>query len=452
MSSIPSVISRTESEALAFLDSLDVSAMKLGLDRVRAVLETLGNPQELIPIIHIAGTNGKGSVTAMLSNVLKVAGYRIGRFISPHLITVRERIAVDNEPIPTEYFAKAIFDLKDHLEELDWPREDWPTYFEFINIVAYQYFVAQNVDIAVFETGLGGRLDSTNVIQQPCLTVITSIGLDHMKLLGNTLGEIAFEKAGILKKEVPVVLGGELPPEALTVIIKQANLMSSPMLQAHPEDLIVETSLSRPETGLVIREISTGDSFRLSLTPPYQKNNAAIVLMCIKQLRELGYTISSAALGEGLATTEWPARFQLFPTERIIVDGSHNADGFAALTEALQFYYSDTPFVWVLSLRNNRPIEALLTILDSFPQPLRIIVTQGEPQHLYYEPQVLAQYLEEHFKSLDLHQSPSIAAILDPIEALQHLKAALKADSTPKNALGIVTGSLYTAGSILEAL
>jgi len=447
--SVCTEVSSSEKQALAFLDSLDISAMKLGLARMRAVLDTLGNPQDAVPIVHIAGTNGKGSVTAMLSNVLKVAGYRTGRFISPHLITVRERIAIDNMSISPEHFATVVFELKAHLEELSWPREDWPTYFEFINIVAYQYFVSQNVDIAVFETGLGGRLDSTNVIQAPVLTVITSIGLDHMKLLGNTLGAIAFEKAGILKRNVPVILGGSLPPEAQSVIGKQANVMSSPMFQAHSDDLIVEPALSSAATGLVIRKISTGDSFRLSLTPPYQKDNAAIVLACTEQLREQGFTITSAALGEGLATTNWPARFQLFPKERILVDGSHNADGFEALAEALRFYYTDTPFVWVLSLRNNRPIETLLNLLDVFPQPQAIIITSSEPQHLYHQPEVLAKSLEDYYKGFGLPQIPSVKAVQNPIDALSRLRLELRIDS---NALGIVTGSLYTAGSVLKVL
>jgi dihydrofolate synthase/folylpolyglutamate synthase len=442
-------VSSSEKQALAFLDSLDISTMKLGLERVRAVLDTLGNPQDAVPIVHIAGTNGKGSVTAMLSNVLKVAGYRTGRFISPHLITVRERIAINSDSISSEHFAKAVFELKAHLEELSWPREDWLTYFEFITILAYQYFVSQNVDIAVFETGLGGRLDSTNVVQVPVLTVITSIGMDHMKQLGNTLGAIAFEKAGILKGNVPIVLGGNLPPEAQSVIVKQANVMSAPMFQAHPEDLIVEESLSSAATGLVIREVSTGDSFRLSLTPPYQKDNAAIVLTCVKQLREQGFTIAPADLGEGLATTNWPARFQLFANERILIDGSHNADGFSALAEALRFYYTETPFIWVLSLRNNRPFEALLDLLDVFPQPFAIIVTSSEPQHLYHEPEVLAKSLLEYYEGFGLSEIPSIQAVQNPIDALEALRSVLKSDS---NALGIVTGSLYTAGSVLEVL
>jgi dihydrofolate synthase/folylpolyglutamate synthase len=437
-----------ESEALTFLDSLDISAMKLGLERIKAVLETLGNPQDAVPIVHIAGTNGKGSVTAMLSNVLTMAGHKTGRFISPHLISVRERIAIDNESISAEPFAKAVFKLKAHLEELDWPRDDWPTYFEFINIVAYQYFVAQNVDVAVFETGLGGRLDSTNVVQAPVLTVITSIGLDHMKLLGDTLAAIAFEKAGILKQNVPLVLGGNLPAEAQSVIVKQANVMSAPMFQAHPDDLLVEPSLSRAETGLVIRKVSTGDSFRLSLTPPYQKDNAAIVLSCVEQLREQGFAISSAALGEGLATTVWPARFQLFPKERILVDGSHNADGFLALAEALRFYYTDTPFIWSLSLRNNRPIEVFLNLLDVFQQPLAIIVTAGEPQGLYHEPEILTQILESYYKGFGLPRIPLIKAVQNPLDALEALRFMLKSDSS---ALGIVTGSLYTAGAILSS-
>ena len=180
-------------EALAFLDGLDVSAMKLGLARIEKLLATLDNPQDRLPMVHIAGTNGKGSVTAMLSAVLKAAGLTVGSFTSPHLIHVRERIAINGNPILPDDLHYEINALKSHLESLDWPREEWPTYFEFLNVMAYQYFRRKGVEMTVFETGLGGRMDSTNVVKSPNLTVITSIGMDHMQHLGNTLSSIAGE-------------------------------------------------------------------------------------------------------------------------------------------------------------------------------------------------------------------------------------------------------------------
>jgi dihydrofolate synthase/folylpolyglutamate synthase len=187
-------------ETFLFLERLDISTSKLGLERMRQVLATLKDPQDAIPMIHVAGTNGKGSVTAMLSAILKAAGHRVGRFTSPHLFDVRERIVFNEIPISVEDFETHVQSLKAHLESLDWLPEQWPTYFEFLNILAYRYFLDQKATVTVFETGLGGRLDSTNVVSQPCLTVITSISMDHMQYLGDTLAQIAAEKAGILKK------------------------------------------------------------------------------------------------------------------------------------------------------------------------------------------------------------------------------------------------------------
>jgi dihydrofolate synthase/folylpolyglutamate synthase len=435
----------TYDDAIRFLDGLDVSAMKLGLARVRRLLETLGNPQDALPMVHIAGTNGKGSVTAMLASVLKAAGYRTGSFISPHLIHVRERIAINGNPILPDDFQAEIAALKEHLERLGWPREDWPTYFEFLNVMAYQYFRHQNVDITVFETGLGGRLDSTNVVRQPNLTVITTIGLEHMQHLGDTLEKIATEKAGILKAGVPLVLGGSVPEKARQVILRQASALEAPVFEIISGTFEVGAD-SRPETGLVLRHADSGQTYRLGLLGPYQKENLAIVLGCVDRLREQGFAISEDAVWEGLVHAHWPVRFQYFQAEHLLLDGSHNPDGFQSLQEGLALYFQGRPMIWLVSLRANRDLQPLLDVIRRFSEPLAVIVTQAEPVRLYHEPETLAATIQE---VVGVHCPVQVAKT--PEEALGLLRQAINwhAASGP---LGVVTGSLYTAGGILACL
>jgi dihydrofolate synthase/folylpolyglutamate synthase len=451
---LASIHSQHEAVALAFLDSLDISAMKLGLSRIRAVLETRGNPQNKLPMVHIAGTNGKGSTTAMLSSILQSAGLKTGRFISPHLVSVRERIVINGRAISPEDFASTVCSLKAHLEALQWPHEEWPTYFEALNIIAYQYFVAEDVQMSVFETGLGGRLDSTNVVARPDLTVITSIGLDHTQHLGDTLAKIAEEKAGILKPGVPLVLGAKLPSEARRVILDRAEALAVPVIEVDANRFRIDKNRSSTEEGLILEETATGEHYRLPLAAPYQRDNAALALACVTQLQQQGMAISQCALKEGFAQTYWPARFQSIAEESLIVDGSHNADGFASLAEALQLYYSGRPLIWLLSLRNNRSPEALVDLLSHFPEPQGLIITMGQPTQLYHPPKELANILTQALKArFTAHANaarPFCQAIEDPIAALTALRAIKTELDQP--VLSVITGSLYTAGAILEVL
>lgn len=432
-----------DSDTLAFLESLDISAMKLGLDRMRRFLTTVGNPQDTLPMVHVAGTNGKGSVTAMLSSVLQAAGYQTGRFISPHLIHVRERISINGNPILPDEFQYEISVFKAHLESLGWPRAEWPTYFEALTIIAYQYFRRKNVDITVFETGLGGRLDSTNVVRQPNLTVITTIGMDHMQHLGNTLAEIAREKAGILKEGVPLVVGASLEQIARQVICAQAAALGVPLYEADAS-LTIDTAKSTPERGLVVVDSKTQAAYPLSLLAPYQKDNLAIVLQCVQQLRQQTFQISESALLEGLRQTYWPVRFQLIDEGRIVLDGSHNEDGFHALQEALALYFPSRPVVWLLSLRNNRTPETLLQLIQTWGKPLALIFTQCEPAPLYHTPDALAELAKTTLGT----QCSAIYTTPNPLEAFSILQERM-AHLSGENPVGVITGSLYTAGAIL---
>lgn len=433
-------------EAFHFLNSLDIFTMKLGLERIRALLDTLGNPQNGLPMIHVAGTNGKGSVTTMLSTILQTAGHRTGHFISPHLVDVRERIALNGEPIPSDDFQDDLLALKRHLESLNWPREEWPTYFECLNVLAYRYFQRTEAAMTVFETGLGGRLDSTNVVQRPHLTVITSIGLEHTRYLGNTLAAIAGEKAGIIKPGVPLVLGPSLPEETRSVILQRAMTLESPVFEAGADRLTLHTEKSTPESGLWLEDERMGHSYRLPLAAPYQRDNLATVLVCVELLRSQGMDISDQALMDGLMNTRWPARFQYFEKERLLLDGSHNADGFRSLETGLKLYFQNRPLLWLLSLRNDRPPHALLEFIARFPLPLGIIATVCTPEKEYHPPARLIDLARQR-----LGNDYPTWAIDNPTEALSRLQEQL-AVHTAQNPLGIITGSLYTAGHLLKQL
>lgn len=436
----------TYEDAIRFLDGLDVSAMKLGLERIRKLMETLGNPQDSLPMVHIAGTNGKGSVTAMLSSILKAAGLRVGAFTSPHLIHVRERITMNGNPILQDDFQHEIHSLKDHLETLGWPREDWPTYFEFINVVAYQYFKRKGVDITVFETGLGGQMDSTNIVRQPNLTVITTIGMDHMQHLGDTLAKIAAEKAGIIKNGVPLVLGPDIPQEALDTILAKAQALEAPVEVSPSDALRVVSEESSLVSGLCLHNTDTGTRYGLSLLGPYQKTNLSIVLQAIKALREQGFPIAESAIQDGLAHTYWPVRFQYFEKQHLILDGSHNEDGFRSLEECMNLYLKDQRLIWLLSLRSNRNPALLSRLIAQFGQPLGVVVTQANPSHLYHPATLLAEQICAQLPSdcpVEIAKTPTAA-----LASMQRLQQQF----SEQRPLGLITGSLYTAGEILHCL
>ncbi|MBX2861741.1 MAG: bifunctional folylpolyglutamate synthase/dihydrofolate synthase [Vampirovibrio sp.] len=424
--------------ARKYLSSLNMDHIELGLTRIQRFLGTLGNPQDKIPTIHIAGTNGKGSVTAMLSAVLSAAGYKVGTFTSPHLIDVTERIRINGEPIPSVDFHREILSLKAHLEYLNWPKEQQPTYFEFLNTLAFQYFATQPVDITILETGLGGRLDSTNVIAHPLVTAITSIGYDHMDRLGNTLSAIATEKAGIFKPGAPVVLGPNIPDEAMQAIRRQACKINAGPITIASDTWQVQHLTDTGKQSL--RNAKTDESIELALLGRYQARNLAVVEDILSHLPPQGWEIPEDAIKQGLTSVHWPARFQYLPEQRLILDGSHNAQGFCALSEDIKSYFPDRPLIWLLSLRTNRDPQHLIDLTTQFEQTIASHWVPGNNKDLYHDPQNVMAHNSSQQPNVD-HYS---------LEAgWQAFQAQLA--ETP-NALGVITGSLYTAGEILSRL
>ncbi len=427
--------------ALAFLDGLDVSAMKLGLSRIRAVLATLGNPQDRLPMIHIAGTNGKGSTAAMLTAIFKSGGMLPGTFTSPHLVDVRERIAVNGEPISPEDFAVEVAFLKGHLDALNWPRDDWPTYFEFLNIMAYRIFEQKRVGMSVFEVGLGGRLDSTNVVNFPTITVITGISLDHQERLGQSLAEIAGEKAGILKPGVPLVLGPAIPAEAWRVILRRAEALNVPVIEAEPERFQVESA--DIEGGQRLRDTRTGERHELNLLGPYQLRNMATVFGVLAALEAAGRKIPAGAVRQGLARVHWPSRFQYVADQNLLIDGGHNPEGFEALALGLTRYFPQRPKIWLVSLRANRNIDDLLDVIEASASTRGLVFSSGPKAHLYHPPEALLA----RWRARNPDAGIVGRVCGDPVAALGALRSLQ--DDHP-GSLGVVCGSLYTAGAVLQ--
>ena len=285
--------------------------MRPGLDTIRAVMAALGNPQDTLRCIHIAGTNGKGAVAAMLDSVLRAAGYRVARYTSPHLVAINERFFIDGEPVADDALAAVADEVLSVIARLERDQGLEVTFFEALTAVAFVLFARVRPDVAVLETGLGGRLDATNIIASPLVSVITRIGLDHCGWLGTTHAAIATEKAGIVKPGCPVVCGA-MPPEALDAIRRVAAEKGSPLVAAQPWT---------PPAGF-------------ALFGAFQEENAATVKTVLNMLP---FTIPDWAISDGLAHVVWPGRCQLVARDGVtyVVDGAHNPDGAAALARVL---------------------------------------------------------------------------------------------------------------------
>ena len=328
-------------ETLDYIHSLGNFGLPAGLHRIKSVLEKLGNPQNEFKSIHIAGTNGKGSVSCMLSSVFKTAGYKTGTFISPFIIDFRERIQINGEFIPKDdlvYCAEKVIETQIELSE-----------FEFITAVAFLYFKLQKIDILICETGLGGRLDATNTLENLICTVITKIGLDHTAILGETLTEIAAEKCGILRN-CPTVTTIYQPKEALDVIKSKAN-------ELYIGDKNSLKILSCDTNGNTF--IYKGEKFETALCGEYQIENAVTV---IETVFHSGYNISYNIICEGIMKAQFPARLEVISkSPLVILDGAHNPDGAAVLEKEISKYSNKVTAV--VGMMKDKNVQAVLKTL-----------------------------------------------------------------------------------------
>lgn len=410
-----------------FLESLGHFGVDLSLDRMQVLLQRLGQPQAGIPAIHVAGTNGKGSVCAWVSHALWAAGYRVGRYTSPHLVNWRERIWLSGEYISPGDWSRVLAQVRDCLQTYA-PGEASPTQFEAITAAAWLYFRQQKVDIAVMEVGLGGRLDATNAGIEPVVTAITSIGWDHWQRLGNSLAQIAFEKAGILKPGIPTVCAPQ-PPEVMAVIRARAEQTGSPLRVVEP------LHWAGPQTVCWRDQVLT-----LPLAGEVQLINGAVALAVVETLQEQGWRIPDVAVEKGFALTRWPGRLQWVQigSRQLLLDGAHNLPAAQALRRYLD-EHQPGPLTWYMGILTTKDVKGMLATLlrpgDRF-FALPLFGHAGtHPQELAH----LAQILQPHLRSVQA--LPDLAA----------LQAQLQQPADLDEPPAVICGSLYLLGQVMQA-
>ena len=345
----------TYEEALSYIHSICWKGSKLGLDRTRELLGKLDDPQKELKFIHIAGTNGKGSTAAMLSSILEEAGYRVGLYTSPFINRFNERMQVNHQPIPDEELAALTEYVRPYADAM----ADSPTEFELITALAMVWFARQKCDIVVLEVGMGGELDSTNIIDVPEAAVIAAMGLDHVKELGPTMADIARAKAGIIKEGGRVVsYGGNSEADEVIAAVcraRNASLYQPDFSAIVPGDFSLEgqTFSYKGWRGL-----------RIPLVGAYQMNNAAVVLETVEVLRQRGWSVSDEAVRQGLADTRWPARFEVLRRDPVfIVDGGHNPHGIRATAESLRRLFPGRKITFVTGVMADKDVEHILGLI-----------------------------------------------------------------------------------------
>jgi dihydrofolate synthase/folylpolyglutamate synthase len=401
----------TYPEALAYLHSLRMFGFQPGLETTRRLTAAVGNPQERLKFIHVAGTNGKGSVCAILESVYRTAGRKVGLYTSPHLIRFGERIQINRVPISDADLARHVSAVRDAVASL--PGLE-PTFFEFTTVLALRHFAEQGVDVVIWETGLGGRLDATNIVT-PLASVITNIGWDHQQVLGPTLAAIAAEKAGIIKPGVPV-LTATRDSDARAVIEWKARELDSLLLTIGPGEL----ANFRLEVGLL------GE---------HQRINGALAAATVRLLRAI-LPVSDEQLAQGLATVNWPGRLQVVKrgAQTFLLDGAHNRDGVDALRAALTANFPGqrpTLLLGVLADKDWRDMVRTLVPLSS-----RVIVA----------PVASARTAAPE----DLRAACVATGAGRPVKAAGSVDEALKLCASDPFVL--VTGSLYFIGEVMEKL
>lgn len=407
---------KTYAESLAYLYSLQRLGVKLGLDNTRRLFALLGNPHESLRFIHVAGTNGKGSVCAMLASIFRAAGFRTGLYTSPHLVGFCERIQINGALIPEDKVVHLTHRLRALAQQIERETRAHPTYFEIVTALAAAYFREQNADIVIWETGLGGRLDATNIVT-PQVSVITNIALDHTQQLGNTLEKITAEKCGIIKPRTPVVTAAE--GAAQEIIRAHARAADAPLS-------VVTTPWEGP----------------LSLRGEQQRLNAALAAAVARQ-----QGIGSENIRDGLAKTEWPARFQFLEAgsrrPALLLDGAHNTAAAETLASSLEKHFPHTPRILIFGALADKDIVGIAQTLAPLAEEI-FCVRVKNPRAA--DPAALVRALHRRV-ALTRDQNVTDAGDFPTAWELAKTAAAKRADP-----LVVVTGSLFLCGEALAHL
>ncbi len=363
-----------DQECKRYLEKIQNLGIKFGLDNVQEILRAFHNPHRKYPSVLVAGSNGKGSVCAFLTRILSLHGFRAGLFTSPHLVDVEERIRVGDKLIPRQNFCRILTELRNKIEKLISEKRllNPPTYFEHLCCVAFIYFAEQKVDMAFLEVGMGGRFDATNVVD-PELTIITTISAEHQKFLGETLSQIAFEKAGIIKSGVPVICGVQ-NDDAYTTIKNRAKMLDAPFFGIFDEK--ANFAGQKTQNGYVFQfkvdeEVYT---YKPSLPGKHQGCNAAAAIAASRMLGQRWKKLQKEKIIQGIQTTRWEGRLEAISREPLVLlDGAHNEEGAAALRDYIREFFFLPPVLVYAAMRDKK-IDRIADIL--FPQAKTIILTR----------------------------------------------------------------------------
>lgn len=426
---------KTYEETVEAILEIPKFTTKNKLEHTKELLCRLGNPQKCFKIIHVAGSNGKGSVCAYIESVLRRAGKRTGLFTSPHLVCIEERFALNGKPCHRDRFVSAADQVSQAIEEMVSEGLPHPTFFEFIFAVGMLIFAKAKVEYAVLETGLGGRLDATNIIENPILTVITAISLEHTEILGDTIEKIATEKAGILKPQVPVVYDASLP-EVEQVIVQRAKALSCPIYAVFPKNIKILLNTGKK---IAFSYISGYDVTELEIpfAAPYQAYNAAIAYQALYCLAETE-GISRQSMKQGFAQVSWRGRMQQVCPE-VYLDGAHNVDGIGKFLEAAR-QITDKPSILLFSMVRDK----------DYTEAGRLLMHQGDWQEIILtaipgERGVSSQKLAELFR--EIARQKELQVKITAIERIETAYAYALATKKPEQAL-FCAGSLYLIGEL----
>ena len=417
-------------ESINWLNGFQKFGIKLGLDRIKKLSKELGNPEKSYKTIHVGGTNGKGSVCKFLGSILTSSGYKVGVYTSPHLQCFSERIVIDGEEISEKEIVLLFEKIKPIVEKMK-KKGNTPTYFEIVTAMCFEYFKEKNVDYAVIEVGLGGRFDATNIIE-PIVSVITNVSLDHQNILGNSIKEIAKEKAGIIKNKVPVITGAR--DNALKVIEKKADEKNAPLT-------IIDSSNWKKlsDKSFLIKGSLNDYNVKTSMKGSFQGTNIALAISVVETLQINGIFITENSIFEGIKKTFNPGRMEIVSEKpHILLDGAHNIACMNVLKETLEKDFKYDRLILVVGILSDKNIEEMLKII--IPLANNIIVTKSKNNRASNTTFLKDKILKLGFKN-------KIVVKNNVSDAVDYAKSIAN-----KNDLICITGSLFTVGEARDAL
>lgn len=425
-------------EALKYISDTYKFGSKLGLENIKKLTELLGNPQDKYKIIHIAGTNGKGSTSNMTHDVLMANGYKVGLFISPYLEEFTERIQINKEHIDKDSLGRITALVKEKVDIMVKEGFNHPTEFEIVTAIGFKYFEEQNIDFLVLEVGLGGRFDATNAISKSLISVITSISYDHTEYLGDTLEKIAYEKAGIIKENNDVVI---YPQEKniVDVVREQAKLKNSKVHLTDKDDIhLISTDIDGQILSYSNKSVFDLENFKINLLGEHQIYNCLTVLKVLEVLKEKGYNITEESIRQGLSSCKFAGRFEIIQKNPIIIlDGGHNINGVEYFSKAVKRYFPDKKIILFYGMLKDKHPEMIIDYLTDISKEIYTL-TPNNPRAINAED--LAKLIKEKNSSVKVEALDSYEKILPIVK------------NAGKDECIACVGSLYLIGDIRTLL